>query len=134
MKNLKRLSENQIDELTSFISSLCLCYETYSHVSEFMPKSIYNSIINFHSKLISEINAIEKEKEPIIYAHNVFYYKKGVVVDSNVIADVVNPDLYWKNFISNYNPPCGFISIGKYKIVNSCVRAYDYCINELIIK
>ena len=60
-KQLKQLNDIQLSELIDLTSHLCNEIESYSHVSDFMPAIIDNSIREFNSKLINELNRRESE-------------------------------------------------------------------------
>lgn len=59
----KNLTDLQISELTDLTSHLANEIESCNHVSQFLPKNILNSILEFNNKLINELNKREVEQQ-----------------------------------------------------------------------
>lgn len=54
MANLKKLSNNDLQELMNLIGRIKHEIKDYVHVSELLPKSILNSINEYDEKLLNE--------------------------------------------------------------------------------
>lgn len=56
MKKLKTISQNSLEELLSLMEQVENKIQQYSHVSEYLPKSIVNELGKFYEKLQKEYN------------------------------------------------------------------------------
>lgn len=54
MNKLKNISDNSLEDLFSLMADIQTKIEDYSHVAEFLPKSIGNVLDSFQKKLYEE--------------------------------------------------------------------------------
>jgi glutathionyl-hydroquinone reductase len=59
LNTMKTIYQNDLEELSALMNRILGEIETYSHVSEFLPKSLIKEIEKFDSKIISELERRE---------------------------------------------------------------------------
>jgi len=56
---LKKIYQNDLEELKTLISRMQREIETYSHVSEYLPKSLMKELESFDEKILHELERRE---------------------------------------------------------------------------
>jgi hypothetical protein len=56
---MKKIYQNDLEELNALINIINAKIERYAHVSEFLPKALINEIEKFDKKIINELERRE---------------------------------------------------------------------------